>query len=427
MEVRLFQTANIIADTYKTNMEDIIFTRIMVKSYGKQANSRILVLNSNKEVLIDNYNSYIGKILNNKETRSGIKGQSKSGLYKVDDKEILQLSVPITMNDGLETKIIGAVLISTSMEQLSHEIDDLKNNMLKIAISALGISIILTFFAANSITKPLRDLNDGVDKLSSGDLGYTIPKTVGGEIGILIETFNEMSDKLNKIEKNRKAFINTISHELKTPLTSIKVLIESLSLGNNDLETYREYFMDIHGETERMEDLVNYLMSSIKLEDIILDIKEENLKEILEDTVRLIEPYADKNGVILTINNPEDILVNCDKDRIKEVILNLIDNGIKYRDEGKNQNYVSITFEKSKEKGFIIIEDNGLGIADEDLPNIFQRDFRVLDGIIQSKKNIEGYGIGLALVSNIIDKHSWDISAKSTLGIGSIFTITIPL
>src|SRR5690606_23798730 len=110
-EIGLFQTANIVADTYKGNLEDMIFARIMVKSYGKQANSRILVVNSNKEVLIDNYNSYIGKTINNKEVKSSLEGKSKSGLYTVDNKEILQLSVPIILNDGIDNRIIGAVLI----------------------------------------------------------------------------------------------------------------------------------------------------------------------------------------------------------------------------------------------------------------------------------------------------------------------------
>ena len=202
-----------------------------------------------------------------------------------------------------------------------------------------------------------------------------------------------MSDKLNKIEKNRKTIINTISHELKTPLTSIKVLIESLSIGDDDIDTYKEYLSDIYGEAERMEDLVNYLMNSIKLEDIILDIKNHNLGEILEETVKLILPYAEKNGVLLTIDNVKNIMVKCDKDRVKEVLFNIIDNSIKYKDEEKDTNYVAVVLKKFKNKALVTIEDNGLGIDEKNLPNIFKGGFRVLEGHVQQGLNVEGYGI----------------------------------
>ncbi|NLV76657.1 MAG: HAMP domain-containing histidine kinase [Tissierellia bacterium] len=427
-EIRLFQTANIVADTYKGNMEDIIFARIMVKSYGKQANARILVVDANKKVLIDNYNSYIGKTLDNDEIKSSLKGKSKSGLYNIEQKNVLQLSVPITMNTGLETKVIGAVLISASMESIYSDIENLKKDILKISSFALTISIVLTAIATNSITKPLRNLSYGVKRIASGDLGYKVNKGSRDEIGQLVDSFNNMSHRLYSIEKNRKDFINSISHELKTPLTSIRALIESLSIGNNDLETYDEYLMDIYEETKRMEDLVNYLMGSLKLEDIILDINKEDIGQIIDETVKLMEPYAEKNNVKLQLNNEvKGIVVKCDKNRVKEVLINLIDNSIKYKDEKKNYHFISIIGRNNGDNITLIIEDNGLGIKKEDLTNLFERGFRVLEGHVPNDKSIAGYGIGLALVKNIIDKHGWSISAKSTISQGSTFTITIPV
>ena len=154
----------------------------MVKSYGKQANSRILVVNSNKEVLIDNYNSYIGKTLNNKEINSSLEGKSKSGRYIVEDREVLQLSVPIILNHGIENKILGGVLISTSLDSLNEDVKSIKNNMYKIATVALSISLFLTVIAANNMTKPLRELSFGVERLSQGDLGYNVKSKTKDEI-----------------------------------------------------------------------------------------------------------------------------------------------------------------------------------------------------------------------------------------------------
>lgn len=424
-EIRLFQTANIVAETYKSNTQDIIFARTMVKTYAKQADARILVTDTNGKVLIDSYNTYIGDTLDNAEIKSSIKGESASKLYNVDTKDILQLSVPITTNNGIETKVTGIVLISASMNMVKEDMNELKSDILKVSSISLILSIILILIAANSITRPLRDLTYGVNKISSGALGYQIEKNPGGEFGQLVSTFNKMSCKLSNIEKNRKIFINNISHELRTPLTSIKALTESLSIGNTHLDTYKEYIMDIHGETERMEKMVNYLMNSIKLEDVTLELKEENIKILLENSIKLITPYAEKNGVRMNFKADHNIYAKCDYNKIKEVILNLLDNSIKYKDPKKKENYIIITIQQGKDESSIIIEDNGLGIEEKKLPYIFQRGFRALDQDHQKDK-LTGHGIGLTIVKNIIDEHKWAISVESSLRIGSTFTITIP-
>jgi len=424
-EIRLFQTANIVADTYKANRDELIFTRMMVRSYGMQANARILIVDSQGLVLVDNYNDFIGSKIDNKEIRNSLSGKSGSNVYKLEDKEVLQLSVPIILNEFGTDKIIGAVLISFDMTAINNNVNELRNDMIKVGALGLFFSLLLTVVATHNLTKPLRALTIGVEKISEGQLGYIIQKKSKDELGRLIDTFNRMSSTLSKIEKNRKNYINSISHELKTPLTSIKVLIESLSIGNNDVDTYKEYLQDIYGEAERMERLVNYLMESIKLEESIFNLKEENISQILKDTIKLIRPYADKNNVHIKFTGAENIIVKCDGDKVKEMIFNLLDNSIKYRDPCKENSFVHITLNKENNRAILKIEDNGIGIDEKNIKNIFNRGFRVLEGELNG--SVEGYGIGLTVVKNIIDKHGWDISVESTLKKGSIFKIQIPL
>ena len=424
-EIRLFQTANIVADTYKANRDELIFTRMMVRSYGMQANARILIVDSQGLVLVDNYNDFIGSKIDNKEIRNSLSGKSGSNVYKLEDKEVLQLSVPIILNEFGTDKIIGAVLISFDMTAINNNVNELRNDMIKVGALGLFFSLLLTVVATHNLTKPLRALTIGVEKISEGQLGYIIQKKSKDELGRLIDTFNRMSSTLSKIEKNRKNYINSISHELKTPLTSIKVLIESLSIGNNDVDTYKEYLQDIYGEAERMERLVNYLMESIKLEESIFNLKEENISQILKDTIKLIRPYADKSNVHIKFTGAENIIVKCDGDKVKEMIFNLLDNSIKYRDPCKENSFVHITLNKENNRAILKIEDNGIGIDEKNIKNIFNRGFRVLEGELNG--SVEGYGIGLTVVKNIIDKHGWDISVESTLKKGSIFKIQIPL
>lgn len=421
-ETRLFQTANIIADTYKRNMDDIIYARRMVKTYAYQANARILVVDKEKQVLIDSYNTYIGKTLDNREIRNSFNGESTFGTYTIQDEEVLQLSVPITINSNGKTETIGAVLISSSLNLVNDDVKDLRNDILRVSIFALLGALILTAISATTITSSLKELRKGIEKISTGELGYRISKGKKGEVGKFINTFNEMSRKLYNIEKNRKYFINSISHELKTPLTSIKALIDSLNIGTNTLDTYKEYLNDIKGETERMEALVQYLTDSIKLEDISLSIEIENVSKIIEETVKLITPYAVKNGVEIKLDITKNIMVRCDKNKIKEVLFNIIENSVKYKDSDKINNYVYVRLSKFKDEAILTVEDNGIGIDKADLANIFNRGFRVLEN-----KRIEGHGIGLSIVKNILDKHGWSFSLKSELGKGSIFVVEIPI
>lgn len=426
-EIRLFQTANIVADTYKGNRDEMIFTRMMVRSYGMQANARILVVDSNREVLIDNYNDYIGNKIDNIEIRNSLEGKSSSNLYKLENKEVLQLSVPVILNEFGEDKIIGAILISYDMALIKDNVAQLQKDMIKIGSIGLLMSLLLTIFASHNLTKPLRDLTIGVEKISEGELGYIVESKTKDEVGKLIDTFNNMSSTLSRIEKNRRNYINSISHELKTPLTSIKVLIESLSLGNRDVDTYKEYLQDIHEETERMERLVNYLMKSLKLEESVLNVREEDLSQILKEIVKLIIPYADRNQVCINFTCAENIKVKCDKDKVKEMVFNLLDNSIKYKDPSKEKSLVYISLEKRNSVALLTVEDNGVGIDEKKLDDIFNRGFRVLEGQSHGDSKVEGYGIGLAVVKSIIDKHGWNISVKSTLNEGSIFKIQIPI
>lgn len=426
-EIRLFQTANIVADTYNRNKEDIVLINTMVKSYGKQSNSRILVLDFEKEVIVDSFNIYVGDTLDNKEIRSSLQGNTMSGVYTLEGKNVLQLSVPIISSTGNEKRIDGAVLISSLLDEAFSDVRNLQNTLLKVSILSLTIALFFTLVAANSLTKPIRSLNHAVKQLSLGHLGYRVRKQGSGEIGMLIDSFNEMSGKLRQIESNRKSFINSISHELKTPLTAIRALIDSLTIGESSIQTYKEYLEDIKQETIRMGQLVDYLLNSIKLEDISLDITVEDLEDIMEDAVKLIRPYAEKNNVSILFRKTESLIIKCDRNKIKEAILNILDNAVKYRDPGKKENFISISIKRDKSEARLIIEDNGIGIKKDDLSNIFNRGFRVLDSGIRQTSKIEGYGIGLSIVKSIIDKHNWEIIVESIYGEGSRFIIRVPL
>lgn len=420
---RLFQVGNIIGDTYKRNADDRLYLQNMVRNYGDQSNARILIVNGEREVLFDNYNSLLEETVNNQEVRHSLNGQASANIYPFSDNEVMQLSIPITYTIGYDTDIIGVVLISSSLAELNSSLDELRTAIIRIASLLIIGALILTAFSSATITRSLRKLTIGVEKIFSGHLGYQVQSNEKGEIGNLVNTFNHMSQRLYHIETNRKSYINSISHELRTPITSINALIDSLLLGENTIETYDEFLKDIQNETLRMKDLVDYLMGSIKLEEITLDLKEENLSKIVQESISLITPYAEKHNVTIKMDIQENINIKCDKNRVKEVMLNLLENGIKYRDDNKKDSYIQVTLSQHHPIFELKVEDNGIGIATDHGKKIFDRGFRVIGEDTLTEQKIEGYGIGLALVKNIIEKHHWIIGFSSEVGLGTVFNI----
>lgn len=424
-ETRLFQTANIVADLYRENMDDIIYLNNMIRDYAKRIDARILVLNDNKTVLIDSNNDLYGQFINNKEIESSLNNHPGSDIYNIDEKKILQATVPIRINHQGQEQIRGVVLISKSISFLWENISNLRKDIIKVSSIALFIAIFLIAITTNTLTKSLRELSKGVSAISGGSLGYKVEHKSKDEVGELIDTFNKMSTSLYDIEANRKSLINSVSHELRTPLTSIEALIDSLLIGEDDIRVYKEFLKDIKNETARMKSLINHLTQSIKLEDINLNLTYQDLGKLLEETVKFITPYANKNQVDISLDLDGNIKVYCDRDKLKEVFINLIENAIKYKDKNKKNPMVQISLREEKNSAQIVIKDNGIGIDKSDIPAIFKREFRRINSAL-TEPYVEGQGIGLAIVKKIVDKHQWKIHVESSLGQGSQFIITIP-
>lgn len=424
-ETRLFQTANIVADLYRENMDDIIYLNNMIRDYAKRIDARILVLNDNKTVLIDSSNDLYGQFINNKEIESSLNNHPGSDIYNIDEKKILQATVPIRINHQGQEQIRGVVLISKSISFLWENISNLRKDIIKVSSIALFIAIFLIAITTNTLTKSLRELSKGVSAISGGSLGYKVEHKSKDEVGELIDTFNKMSTSLYDIEANRKSLINSVSHELRTPLTSIEALIDSLLIGEDDIRVYKEFLKDIKNETARMKSLINHLTQSIKLEDINLNLTYQDLGKLLEETVKFITPYANKNQVDISLDLDGNIKVYCDRDKLKEVFINLIENAIKYKDKNKKNPMVQISLREEKNSAQIVIKDNGIGIDKSDIPAIFKREFRRINSAL-TEPYVEGQGIGLAIVKKIVDKHQWKIHVESSLGQGSQFIITIP-
>ena len=228
---------------------------------------------------------------------------------------------------------------------------------------------------------------------------------------------------IKKLEQIRTEFVSNVTHELKTPLTSIRGFIETLRGGAIDDREVAEKFLEIIDiEAERLYMLINDILQLSEIETKHKDsnMGTYNLKSIVEETLSILEGAADKKGIILTCEIDESVNIMANRDRIKQMLINLIDNGIKYNSENGS---VSIRAERLGGKIFISIKDSGIGIAREHLSRIFERFYRVDKG---RSRNMGGTGLGLSIVKHIVNLYNGDIKVNSEPGKGTEFIINLP-
>ena len=422
VEVNSLKTANIIANLSKDSFQDIVGLKRIVKQYVPTSSGRLLILDSQQSVIVDSFNQMEGELLNSAEVKVALSNQEKIGYYRTYQR-ILQVAVPIVRTEEGERRVLGAIVFSTSVEAAFQQVEEFQRQLFITTLIALLMGTLVTIVASNRLTRPILTLSSVAKRIGEGELGQQVSITSKDEIGRLAENFNYMSSALYRIDRGRTQFIGDISHELKTPLASMKALIDSLLYGEDNIEIFREYLRDMDEEIDRLSALIKSLLNLTKLEELGINASQQELSSIVNDSLKILKHLMDKYNVIVTVKLEKNIALLCDVDRIKEVLINLVDNAIKYRDNTKNQCRICITGKMVKDYYNIIIEDNGIGIAVKDLESIFEKFYR---SDTSRSRETGGAGIGLSIVNRIIKLHKWQIRVESELGEGTSFVVEIP-
>jgi len=229
--------------------------------------------------------------------------------------------------------------------------------------------------------------------------------------------------EMRRLETMRSDFVANVSHELKTPLTSIKGFVETLLEGAlDDKENNRNFLKIIYDHTERLNNLVEDLLSLSHLEskEIILNKKSFNLRQQLEEAISTFKAQLKKNGIEVKNELPISISVTADQDRMEQVFTNLIDNAIKFN---KEKGAIRIYIQEVNGKIKVFVEDKGIGIPEKDIPRIFERFYRVDKA---RSRELGGTGLGLSIVKHIVELHGGNVGVESAEGLGSKFWFTIP-
>jgi len=388
-----------------------------VDAFWNENNAQVEIFDSNGNLLMDSIGIKDDKLINAPDITKALEGEPSRWIGKVDyyDKNVMAVSYPLEI-DG---EIIGVIRFVTSLEEIDTIIRNIMIIFSIISIGVLLLGVVLSIFLANSIINPIKYLNKVAEKMGDGNLSVRSNINSGNEIGQLSNTLNFMADEISRREQLKNDFISQVSHELRTPLTAIKGWTITLNSPETDKETLDLGFKIIEKETDRLSLMVEELLDFSRLinENVSLDLKEVDISEFIKHIESFMAPRANKEGINLKFLNEVKETILVDSNRLKQVFINLLDNAFKFTGAGGNVLFSDFI---DNDKIKFIVEDNGCGISEEDLPRVKEKFFK---GKNSNSKN----GIGLSICDEIIKLHNGEFNIYSELGIGTKVEVIIPI
>ncbi|MEE1242880.1 sensor histidine kinase [Frisingicoccus sp.] len=383
-------------------------------------NGRILIIDTNYNIVKDTYSTLDGMTSISQETIKAMGGESIRN-YNSEDG-MLELAVPITTED--KSEVLGVILFYSSISDIQKTCDSIGSFYNGLTLALVFICIVLSLLIANLFTKPLKRVADSIDRMAEGHFDEQIHLSGFSEIQKISDSFNMMLGKMKKVEESRQEFVSNVSHELKTPLTSVKVLADSLNMQENvPNEVYKEFMQDIVVEVDRENQIINDLLSLVKMDKSAsdLNISSVNVNDMLEMILKRLRPIAAKRNIELVFESFRAVSAECDEVKLNLAFTNLIENGIKYNVAG---GWVKVSLDADHKYFYVKVADSGIGIPAEYQDQIFERFYRVDKA---RSRETGGTGLGLAITKNIILMHEGAIKVLSEEDKGSTFVVRIPL
>ncbi len=393
---------------------------------------RVLIINSGLKVVKDTYTIGEGKTIISEEVIRCLKGTSVANYDSVN--RYIEITTPIvetinaknaTSDMPAGTEIVrGVMLTSVSTDTLSttKEILSHKSFIVEILLLFLLFAIALVF--ANILVIPFDRVTRAIRQVKEGFTDEPISVSDYIETEHILDAFNQLLGRMRILDDSRKEFVSNVSHELKTPITSMKVLADSL-LAQSEVpaELYREFMVDIAAEIEREDKIINDLLALVKMDKAVaaMNISIVDINALTEIILKRLRPIARKRDVELILESKREVLAEVDEVKMSLILTNLIENAIKYNRE---QGTVTVTVNADHQFFTIDVSDLGVGIPEDALEQIYERFYRVDKS---HSREIGGTGLGLSITKNAVLLHKGTIKAVSVEGEGTTFTVKIPL
>ncbi|MEG0614559.1 MAG: HAMP domain-containing sensor histidine kinase [Oscillospiraceae bacterium] len=392
--------------------------RNVVENFSEKDKMELMAINSNGEIVITSSGFSLSadtKMPDYIDAQNASNGQGYSITKQLNGEKTMSVCLMIS-NSSSE---FNAIRLTISLDEIDAQI---RTYIITLAV-ACGIILVLMLssglYFVNSIVIPVRQINLTAKRFAKGDFAVRIQKKNDDEIGELCTTINHMADELSNAESMKNEFISSVSHELRTPLTAIKGWAETLNEMTDDAEMIKKGMKVIGNETDRLSQMVEELLDFSRIQNGRFTLTKTTMDILAElgDAVLIFTERAKHDGMQIIYNEPEMLpFVFGDKNRIRQVFINIIDNAIKYSDPG---GIISIDARVENDKIKIAISDTGCGISAEDLPKVKTKFFK-------ANHTRRGSGIGLAVVNEIVIMHGGEMDIMSEQGVGTTVVILLP-
>lgn len=397
---------------------------------------RVIIIDQNCNIIKDTYAISEGKTIISEEVMLGMKGQTSANHDA--DNQYIEVITPIVdtqttpeekeenleVAPGNAVAAKGVMLTSVSTDYIATNVEILRSQALTLQMLVMVCLILLAWFLARALVKPFERVTTAIRETKEGYNTDEISVMDYEETEHILTAFNELLGRMRVLDESRQEFVSNVSHELKTPLTSMKVLADSLIAQENvPAELYEEFMVDIAEEIERENKIINDLLSLVKLDKTSADMNIENisLNALIELILKRLRPIAKLRNIDVLYESEREVNAEVDEVKLTLAFSNFVENAIKYNNE---YGYVKVSLNADHQYATIVVEDNGIGIPEEEQEHVFERFYRVDKS---HSKEIGGTGLGLAIARNAILMHRGSIRIDSEEGVGTRITVRIPI
>ncbi|OPJ62448.1 sensor histidine kinase [Clostridium oryzae] len=398
------------------SIEDIVLNNIDV--FWEQTNAQVQIIDLKGNVLMDSIGMMHKNKISTTDFTNAVSGKQGSWIGEEENASGKTMAVSYPLRS--KNKIIGVIRFISSLSEVDSQISKVSATFMLIGAAVIIIVGITSFFIANSIVEPIKELNVAARQFALGDFKAKTPKRNDDEIGELSDTLNYMAGEIEKKEQLKNDFISSISHELRTPLTIIKGWAVTL---NSDEELEDGILKDglslIEKESDRLTGMVEELLDFSKFVSgrITLHKEKTDIQNVLEQIHMYFQLRAERENKKFVVNCSNISEVDIDRNRIKQVMINVIDNAFKFTEA---EDSITVSCDSDNNYVYITIEDDGCGISEDDLPKVKEKFYK--------GKNIKSSnGIGLSISDEIVKLHGGTLNIDSKLGSGTAVMLSLPL
>lgn len=381
--------------------------------------ARVMIVDTDYRVAYDSFRLLKDTYIMNNDIYEIMKGDRDERLVR--EQSYIEYMFPVVNREGY---IDDVAVIAVSLESMENERGYLSYRANILICIFMVIGVLTAFFISYMAVRDTRKIKSQLVNMKDGFLGQISSDGLWREAGSVVDNMNGIFAKSQLLEESRQEFVSNVSHELKTPITSMKVLSESILMQDNvPVEMYREFMNDIVLEIDREAQIISDLLTLVKTDkgSDSLNIERVDINELMEVILKRLTPLAEKRSIEITFESFQEVEADIDKVKFTLAISNLIENGIKYNVDG---GWIRVSLNADHKNLYIKVADSGVGIPEDCVEHIFERFYRVDKA---RSRDTGGTGLGLAISKNIIVMHKGIINVYSEPGKGTTFTVRVPM